>query len=93
MSDSIISNERRCVVCGTTQDLHRHHIYAGTKRKASERMGCWCYLCGKHHNLSSEGVHFNHDLDRELKMICQRIFEEKVGDREMFRSTFGKSYL
>ena len=68
MSKSIVSNERICLVCSTTHNLHKHHIFYGTgKRMLSEKYGCWCYLCGVHHNLSIAGVHFNKALDNELK--------------------------
>ena len=93
MSKSIISNDRVCWVCGTPLDLHRHHVYGGPNRGLSEAMGCWVYLCARHHNMSNEGVHFNHDLDVLLKKQTQRRWEEIYGDTEKFRIIFGKSYL
>lgn len=43
MSESIISNTYRCVVCGMERDLHRHHIYgiqrSGGKVKRSIETG------------------------------------------------------
>lgn len=93
MSDSIISNERKCLVCGTSYNLHRHHIYFGlANRKKSEEYGCWCYLCGKHHNMSSEGVHSNRQLDLKLKVRCQKRFEEVYKDLD-FLKIFGRNYL
>ena len=93
MSKSIISIDRECWVCKTTKDLHRHHVYAGCNRGLSEAYGCWVYLCPHHHNMSNEGVHFNHDLDVMLKKTTQRKWEEIYGDREKFRIIFGRSYL
>ena len=91
---SIVSNERQCWVCGTTYGLHKHHIYEGTaNRKQSEKWGCWVYLCGRHHNLSNEGVHFNKDLDISLKEYTQRRFERCLGTREDFINIFGKSFI
>ena len=93
MSKSIISNKKECLICHTTVDIHKHHIYFGTSnRKNSEKYGCWCFLCAKHHNMSDEGVHFNEALNSELKQYCQMIFE-KSHTREEFRRIFGKSYL
>lgn len=93
MSDSIISNERKCLVCGTSYNLHRHHIYFGlANRKKSEEYGCWCYLCGRHHNMSSEGVHSNRQLDLKLKVMCQKRFEEVYQDLD-FLKIFGRNYL
>ena len=93
MSKSIISNERECLVCKTTFDLHKHHIFYGmAKRKISEHYGCWCYLCARHHNMSNEGVHFNKTLDTKLKQLTQRRFMELYPNLD-FIKVFGKSYL
>lgn len=94
MSKSIISNEPECLVCKTTLNLHRHHVFGGVgRRKKSEMYGCWVYLCARHHNMSNSGVHFNKQLDTKLKQECQRAWEERYGDREDFRHEFGQSYL
>lgn len=76
MTKSIVQTKKECYICRTTENLHRHHIYYGRKdRPQSERFGCWCWLCARHHNFSDEGVHFNKELDDELKDLCQRVFE------------------
>lgn len=95
MSKSIISNEKRCIVCQDTRDLHRHHIFFGTaNRRLSEKHGCWVYLCPRHHNMSDQGVHFNKTLDLILKQQCQRVLENKLGwTREKMIEVFGRSYL
>lgn len=94
MSRSIISNDRQCWVCESRQDLHRHHVFPGVaNRPLSEKYGCWVYLCPYHHNMSNEGVHFNHYLDILLKKTTQREWEKRYGNREDFIKTFGRSYL
>lgn len=94
MSKSLISSEKKCNVCDTPLDIHRHHIFFGTaNRKQSEKYGCWCYLCTRHHNMSDEGVHFNKDLDIKLKKLCQERWEGIYGTREQFIQTFGRNYL
>lgn len=92
---SLMSNERKCYLCGTNIGLHKHHIYEGTgKRKLSERYGCWCYLCGHHHNLSNAGVHFNKDLEKYLKRKCEeRWLEENQATIDEFINIFKKNYL
>ena len=91
---SIVSNDLKCWVCGDTRNLHLHHVYYGSaNRKQSTKYGCVVYLCPAHHNMSKEGVHFNHDLDLFLKKHTQRQWELKYGDREEFRKVFGRSYL
>ncbi len=93
MAKSIMQTEKRCYVCGTTYGLHEHHIFYGTaNRKQSEKHGFKVYLCGRHHNLSEEGVHFDHELDLRIKRDCQRVFE-KTHSREEFISIIGKNYL
>jgi len=90
---SIIQNEKQCFVCGTEYNLHEHHIYEGTgRRKQSEKYGMKVWLCGRHHNLSNEGVHFNKELDLRLKRIAQRKFEE-THTRDEFISSFSRNYL
>lgn len=92
MPKSILSNERKCYRCGTTYNLHRHHIYYGPNRKNSEKYGCWVYLCGRHHNLSNEGVHSDRAYDLRLKAECQRAFEE-IHSHEKFMEVFGKNWI
>ena len=86
-----MSNERKCYVCGTTSNLHKHHIYFAAFRSVSEKYGCWCYLCGRHHNQSNEGVHFDRNLDLQLKRKCQEEFSKHY-DID-FTSVFRKNYL
>ena len=94
MSKSLISSDKQCWVCGSTRDIHKHHIYGGPNRSLSESWGCWVYLCAYHHNMSDKGVHFDRNLDALLKTTCQRRWEEKYGEnRERFRQIFGRSYL
>lgn len=94
MAKSLICNERICWRCGTSENLHKHHIFYGTaNRKKSEEDGCWCYLCGVHHNLSNQGVHFDKRFDLYLKRHCQMKWEAEYGDRSEFIKRYGKSYL
>ena len=91
---SIISNKKECFVCQTPFNLHKHHcLYGAGNRKLSEKYGLWIFLCARHHNMSDEGVHFNGQLDSEIKRMSQQKWEEIYGSREDFIKTFGKSYL
>lgn len=92
MSDSILSNERVCYICGSPEVV-QHHIFHGTANRAlSDKWGCWVWLCPSHHT-GREGVHFQKDMDMRLKQICQQKWEELNGGREEFRKVFGKSFL
>lgn len=88
---SILQSEKYCWVCGTTYNLHKHHIYGGGNRKTSDQNGFWVWLCAKHHNMSNAGVHFNKELDNTLKMVCQQEFE-RTHTRKEFMDRIGKNY-
>lgn len=61
-------------------------------RKKSEKYGCWCYLCAKHHNMSNEGVHYNKALDSKLKKYAQKKFMEVYPELD-FLKIFGRNYI
>lgn len=89
---SVIQREKRCYKTGDTYNLHEHHIFGGARRKLSEKYGLKVWLRADWHNMADYGVHFNHELDIELKQMAQRVFE-RDHDRAEFISTFGRSYL
>lgn len=91
---SILQSEKVCYLTGSTYNLHRHHIYAGSRRPISEREGFWVWLTGYYHNQSNQGVHGKdgHELDWKLKQDCQRKYEE-THSREEFMRLIGKNYL
>lgn len=94
MSKSILDNNKICFICGTTFNLHKHHIFGGSNRNKSERDGCWCYLCAPHHNMSNKGVHFDRKKDLELKRTCQYIWQTKYRKTEEdFIKEYGRSYF
>ena len=74
-------------------DLVRHEVFYGTaNRKLSKEYGCWVYLEPEWHNMSNKGVHFNKELDLQLKRECQAEFEMAYPDLD-FVKIFGKNYL
>lgn len=94
MSKSVMSNEKRCLICGTTANLQRHHIFGASNRQKSEDHGCWCWLCLRHHTGSNQSVHRDQEMNLELKERCQFALESRHGwSRDQFREVFGKSYL
>lgn len=92
MSRSIMQTEKECYITGSTEDLHKHHIYPGSRRNASEKWGCWVWLRADWHNMSDYGVHFNKELDLRLKRECQEEFERRY-DHDTFMKIFGRNYL
>ena len=93
MAKSVLQTDKECWVCGTTYDLHDHHIIFGSRRKQSELYGLKVWLCAKHHNMSNEGVHHNRKLDLRLKRMAQEYYEEHCGTRGSWIEIFGKNYL
>ena len=90
----IIQQKKECWFCYTQRGLHLHHVFGGTaNRKKSTEHGMVVFLCGDHHNLSNESVHFNRNMDLMLKKHAQKVFEEKIGTRDYFIKEFGKSFL
>lgn len=91
---SIISNEPYCLICGSPQHLHRHHICSGYgRRQLSEKYGLWVYLCARHHNMTDFSVHRDSKLDLILKQQGQKAWEDQYGTREDFIKIFGRSWL
>lgn len=88
---SIIQTNKECWVCGSPYVELHHVIYGTAKRRLSDKYGLTVYLCHKHHT-GEEGVHFNPVLDKTLKQLAQKKFEE-IYSRETFMNVFKKSYL
>ena len=91
---SITQDRKQCIVCGSMQNIHIHEVFFGKNRAKSIIDGCCVYLCGKHHNQSNEGVHFNHELDISLKKMMEsswlKYYNKSVDD---FIKRYGRNYL
>lgn len=91
---SILQDTKECYVCGQQLGLHIHEVFFGKNRQKSIEDGCCLYLCGKHHNLSKEGVHLDHNLDLRLKQEMQKKYMEVYGKTiEEFIKRYGRNYL
>ena len=85
--------EKVCYLTGTTYNLHKHHIIFGTGYRAiSDKNGLWVWLTGALHNQSKDGVHFNRELDLQLRRECQAKYEEEHSREEWIALT-GRNYL
>lgn len=89
---SILSNARRCYVCGSTVGVELHHIFFGSRRATSTKNGFTVWLCAYHHRDNKNGVHGNRALDVELKKACQYEYE-KTHSRSEFMALIGRNYL
>lgn len=88
---SIIQRSKECLVCGTSIVEEHHCFFGSANRKQSDKYGLTVWLCPEHHRGNS-GVHFNPELDLEIKKMAQEAFEREHS-RDTFRSIFGKSWL
>lgn len=74
--------------------LHRHEVFFGSNRQKSIKYGLVVFLTPEMHNMSNNGVHFNHEFDLYLKQIGQKTAMKYYNwDIDQFRKIFGKNYL
>lgn len=93
MTKSILQDEKVCYVSGSTIGLDLHHIYFGNPgRKISDKNGFTVYLRHDIHMALHERRKPFERLNEELKMACQRKFEE-THSREEFMALIGRNYL
>ena len=90
--DSIIQKKKECYITHSTYNLHSHHIFEGRNRNNSEKYGLKVWLVPEWHNMSNKGVHFNKQLDIELKQLAQKKFIETYPDLD-FINIFKINYL
>ena len=91
--NSVIQKEKECFICGATERLECHHIYAGAYRKISEEYGAKVWLCFDHHT-GNHGVHRDAEAMEILKRVAQGKLMEYYGwDTAEFIRIMGQNYL
>lgn len=86
--------EGQCYICGKWGELERHHVFGAANRKKADKMGLVLNLCHRCHNEPPGGVHFNQELDKQLKAQFQEVTMEVRGwNMERWMAEFGKNYL
>ena len=95
MLNSIIQTEKECYLTGSIKNLHEHHVFFGSgKRKLSEKYGLKVWLRDDWHNMADYGVHFNKELDLQIKRKVQKKAMKHYGwSTEDFIKIFGRNYL
>jgi len=95
----IVPDFKHCYVCGASGDIHLHEVFYGSaNRQKSISDGCVIPLCPAHHNMSSQGVHFNKALDNRIKQQAEKIWIKTYCDSEedgieKFIRRYGRSYI
>lgn len=92
---SIIQKDMsECFICRIKYNIRTpkqdiHEVFHGSaNRSKSIKWGLYVSLCRRHHN----EIHKNGALDKELKEIGQRRFEE-IYDNDKFVEIFKKNYI
>ena len=88
MASSIITQEKRCYLCGTTFNLQEHHCVFGRFRKLSDKYGLVVPLCAECHY----EVHHEAEQAYYLKQVAQKAFDKKYGEGKFFE-IFGVNFL
>ena len=92
MGKSILQEERVCYLCGSVNNLEKHHIFAGVaNRPISEREGFYCFLCKSCHT-GTEGAQYDKEKNRMLKADAQWAYEQ-THSRSEWMKLIGKNYL
>lgn len=81
-----------CYFTGTAP-VERHHIFGGSRKKASEKFGFVIPLRPDLHPNGAQAGSNSKEIDTKLKQMAQEYFEANYGTRDDFRRIFGKSYL
>ena len=89
---SIIQEEKRCYLCGSTVELESHHIFFSALRPIADKHGLKVWLCAYHHRDQKHGAHGNREVDLFLKREAQKAFEKKYG-HEKFMEIIKRNYL
>ena len=83
----------KCIFTGSPY-VERHHIYGAANRSLSEKYGFVVPLrYDLHPNGAGANPEYREQIDKHLKQMAQKYFEEHYGDRDDFIKTFGRSYL
>lgn len=94
MAKSIMQDEKRCFVTGTSYGIDLHHIYFGNpRRKISDRNGFTVYLRHDIHMALHDHRKPFENLDSQLKRMCQAVYEKQGHTRKEFVALIGRSYL
>ena len=89
---------RSCFLCGKNgclDPLDRHHIFGGSNRNKSERLGLVVDLCHSScHIFGENAAHQNHETMLMLRRYGQRkAMREQGWTEEDFIREFGRSWL
>lgn len=92
LKSCIQENTNECYFCGSTRNLHHHHIFNGSNRHYSEQYKEMCVirLCARHHEL----IHKDQTLDLAIKKKAEQLMLDNLNwTQEDFIKVFHKNYI
>lgn len=90
---SILTDDmEHCMFTGSPV-VERHHVFGAYNRERSEKYGFVAPLRPDLHPNGAMVGAYGKEVDRELKVRCQRYYEEHIGTRQQFIDEFGRSWL
>lgn len=91
---SILQNKKECYFCKKPYECIHEVFYGTANKKISIEDGCCIYLCNNHHNMSDNSIHFNRQMDLQVKIEMELKWMKYYNrTEENFIKRYGKSYL
>ena len=56
LQPNLTRSSKKCFITGRADNIQVHHIFGGSNRKISDRMGFWVYLTQEIHNGNDPGA-------------------------------------
>lgn len=82
----------QCYICGGFSDLERHHVYSGSYRQISEKLGLVIELCPECHRRLHSGS--GAQEKRIVQRSIQKAYMSELGiSLDEWITVFGKSWL
>ena len=83
---------KECYLCGRVGYTHRHHVFGGRFRNASERYGCVVDLCPECHQYihSGKGVETKRQLQCDIQYLKM---DENGWTQRDWMTMFGRSWI
>lgn len=79
-----------CAVCACPYVQYHHVMYGSANMKLADHYGLIIPLCQEHHT-GQNGVHFNKQMDFNLKQLAQQKFDKEYAPLSFFE-VFGRNY-
>ena len=87
----LTDNLEQCMLCGSYDEIERHHIMNGADRNKSTKYKLIAPLCVYCHRIGRHAVHQNRENSDRLKAKAQLAFEEHYPELS-FLQIFGRNF-